>query len=321
MKKLMILSAVAVFAALFTSCGGDKVSLTPKDLTFEATNPAVQTLTVKADGDWTIASDAWILVSPSSGVAGTFTVNVTAANYTETNTRYGNITLTSHGVNAMCRVTQFGYEEQIEWLSNLPTYPDPTPPNTLILPIDIDTNYITGANSVGDLGKFEKLKSGVSGQLKAISFLAKKSPNATGSIKVRVYAANQTSVLVSETIAMDVVQNQKWTDVTLTSPIAIKSDSTYYVGLEWDWNASLSVANDFAIYSNNAAAFSTTTSTAWGLDNSGFYDLKTIWQTSENINMCILAGVVSSTPTRGAKKVRPTLDVTSATTKVVSQGK
>ncbi|GHV33999.1 hypothetical protein FACS1894178_0650 [Bacteroidia bacterium] len=312
MKKLMILSTVAALAALFTSCGKDSLSLTPSSLQFESTSAAPQSIAVKADGEWTLSVETgvtWLHISTTIGT-GSAPVTVTVGDNTSSNSRTAYITLTCNGVSKMASVTQAAYtvgepNKEITEYSNLPVGA------AAYYPMYSANDYVTGPNSYGDLGMFEKIKFPVSGTLNYVSFGAQKAATVTGSINVKVYAADKTTVLGTKTVNMsEVATNAGWTDVTFSTPIPIVAETFYYIGVQWD--AAFPLTNEFAITANDYTVVESAASTAWSIDKlNAWSDIKVLNDWSHNVNLYIFGGVehvISGGATKSPKMPRPSLE-------------
>ena len=79
-------------------------------LTFEAMGSEAQAINFEASDAWTVESDSeWISLDKSGGNAGSASVSVTVADYTESDNRTGNITFTCGNYKKVISVTQKAY--------------------------------------------------------------------------------------------------------------------------------------------------------------------------------------------------------------------
>ena len=129
MKKLMIISLIMTLATGLMACGGsddeggnDNPS---ESVTLSVSTNAIhvgqasstETFTVEASADWAVYADddckSWVSLSPSSGIRGTVSINVTIAENTAYSERSGNIIAMSGTKRASIAVTQDAAEKPV----------------------------------------------------------------------------------------------------------------------------------------------------------------------------------------------------------------
>ncbi|GHV34020.1 hypothetical protein FACS1894178_0710 [Bacteroidia bacterium] len=144
--------------------------------------------------------------------------------------------------------------------------------------------YVSGPNTYGDLGKFEKITFPSNGMLTDIYFAAKHAATTTGSVTLKVYADDQSTSLFSQTFATSAIQSMNYNTYSLPNPIAVTANQSIYVGFEWA--SSYPLTDSFAILQVTSNAIST--GTAYEIYNGTWYAFSDSWNFS---NTSLLVGV------------------------------
>ena len=192
-----------------------------------------QSITITSDASWTASSTAWLQADPSSGLAGTSEVKITATRNASTNTRTGSVYFTIAGTNSLeVPVKQEGIilnvsSQDLEYSSFGGT-----------LSLNITSNDSWTVTSVPDWVSLDK-KSGTGNATMNVSV---DENNSTEPLSGNLVIANSEG-LISKTISINVAAKKaEASDVVLTFSYGAGSQTYNFIT---DGNWSLSTDSDW----------------------------------------------------------------------------